>query len=129
MAYRLAADAVLLLHLAFIVFALLGAALIARWRWVVWLHLPAAAWGAFVELSGSICPLTDLENAWRLRAGLSGYEGSFIEHHLLALIYPDGLTREIQFVLALVVLLVNLALYGWLARTGRLWSRRIDRSG
>jgi hypothetical protein len=129
MAYRLAADAVLLLHLAFIVFALLGAALIARWRWVVWLHLPAAAWGAFVELSGRICPLTDLENAWRLKAGLSGYEGSFIEHHLLALIYPDGLTREIQFVLALVVLLVNLALYGWLARTGRLWSRRVDRSG
>lgn len=129
MAYRHAADAVLLLHLAFIVFALLGAALIARWRWVVWLHLPAAAWGAFVELSGSICPLTDLENAWRVKAGLSGYEGSFIEHHLLALIYPDGLTREIQFVLALVVLLVNLALYGWLARTGRLWSRRADRSG
>ncbi len=129
MAYRLAADAVLLLHLAFIVFALLGAALIARWRWVVWLHLPAAAWGAFVELSGSICPLTDLENAWRVKAGLSGYEGSFIEHHLLALIYPDGLTREIQFVLALVMLLVNLALYGWLARTGRLWSRRAARSG
>lgn len=129
MAYRLAAEAVLLLHLAFIVFALLGAALIARWRWVVWLHLPAAAWGAFVELSGRICPLTHLENAWRLEAGLSGYAGSFIEHYLLALIYPDGLTREIQFVLALVVLLVNLALYGWLARTGRLWSRRVDRSG
>jgi hypothetical protein len=124
MAYRLAADAVLLLHLAFIVFALLGAALVARWRWIVWLHLPAAAWGAFVELSGRICPLTYLENACRLQAGLSGYADSFVEHYLLRMIYPEGLTRETQFVLAGVVLAVNLALYGWLIGSGRLFRRR-----
>lgn len=121
MAYRLAADAVLLAHLAFIAFALLGAALIACWRWLVWLHLPAAAWGAFVEMSGRICPLTHLENAWRARAGQSGYADSFIEHYLLAVIYPDGLTREIQWLLAGVVLIVNLALYGWLIASRRLF--------
>ncbi len=114
MPYRLAADGVLLLHLAFIVFALLGAVLAARWRWLVVVHVPAAAWGAFVELTGRICPLTYAENALRLRAGQSGYAESFIEHYLLAVIYPAGLTRDVQLVLAAVVVLVNLAVYGWL---------------
>jgi hypothetical protein len=84
MPYRLAAEAVLLLHLAFIVFAVLGAALTARWRWVVWVHVPAAAWGFFVELTGRVCPLTDAENALRIRAGQSGYSESFLEHYLLS---------------------------------------------
>lgn len=114
MLFRLAADAVLLLHLAFILFALLGALLALRWRWVPVIHLPAAAWGFFVELTGRVCPLTGWENHFRLLAGQSGYAESFIEHHLLAVIYPDGLTREIQFVLAGIVVIVNVALYGWL---------------
>ena len=122
MLWRFAADAVLVLHLGFIVFALLGALLAFRWRRMVALHLPAAAWAAWIEWSGGICPLTPLENAWRLRAGQQGYRTSFVEHHLLGVIYPDGLTRELQVALALVVLLVNLAIYGallWRTRPGR----------
>lgn len=114
MLYRLAAEAVLLLHLAFIVFALLGAAFAARRRWLVLVHLPAAAWGFFVELTGRICPLTYAENFLRIRAGQSGYTESFIEHYLLAVIYPAGLTREVQFVLAGVVVVINVAIYAWL---------------
>jgi hypothetical protein len=114
MLYRLAAEAVLLLHLAFIVFALLGAAFAARRRWLVVVHLPAAAWGFFVELTGRICPLTFAENFLRIKAGQSGYAESFIEHYLLAVIYPAGLTREVQFVLAGVVVVINVAIYAWL---------------
>jgi hypothetical protein len=114
MLYRLAAEAVLLLHLAFIVFALLGAAFAARRRWLIVVHLPAAALGFFVELTGRICPLTYAENFLRIKAGQSGYTESFIEHYLLAVIYPAGLTREVQFVLAGVVVVVNVAIYAWL---------------
>ena len=114
MLYRLAADAVLLLHLAFIVFVLLGAAFAQRWRWLVVVHLPAAVWGCFVEITGRICPLTYAENYLRIKAGQSGYRDSFIEHYLLAVIYPAGLTREVQFVLAGVVVVINVAFYVWL---------------
>ncbi len=114
MSFRLAADCVLLVHLAFILFALLGATMTVWWRWVPLVHLPAAAWGFFVEFTGRDCPLTHLENYLRIKAGLSGYTESFIEHYLLAIIYPAGLTREIQFALAGVVIFVNIAIYGWL---------------
>jgi len=114
MFYRLAADAVLFIHLAFIVFALLGALIAVRWRWIPFIHIPAAAWGFFVELTGRICPLTYLENFLRVKAGLAGYTESFIEHYILAIIYPVGLTREIQLELAAVVIVVNITIYGWL---------------
>ena len=114
MFFRLAADFVLLLHLAFILFAVLGAAMTVWWRWIPVVHLPAATWGFFVELTGRSCPLTYLENSLRLKAGLSGYAESFIEHYLLSIIYPAGLTREIQFALAGAVIVVNAAIYGWL---------------
>lgn len=114
MFYRLAADGVLLLHLAFIAFAVLGAVLVARWPRIAFVHLPAAAWGCFVELTGRVCPLTYAENALRIRAGDAGYAESFIEHYLLAVVYPDGLTREVQLVLAAAVVLINAAIYGWL---------------
>jgi Protein of Unknown function (DUF2784) len=114
MLFRLAADAVLLVHLAFILFVLLGAAIAVRWHWIPFVHLPVAAWGFFVEISGRICPLTYLENYLRIKAGQSGYTESFVEHYLLAIIYPAGLTREIQFALAAVVIVVNIAIYGWL---------------
>jgi uncharacterized protein DUF2784 len=116
---RFAADAVLLLHLTFIAFVVGGALLAFRWRWMPWIQLPAAAWGAFVELSGSLCPLTGLENALRARAGQSGYRGSFVEHYLLPLIYPAGLSRDTQFVLAGIVVCVNLAVYAMLLRRTR----------
>ena len=119
MIHRLAADAVLLLHLGFILFVLLGGLLVLRWRWAPLLHLPAAAWGVYVELSGGLCPLTPLENRLRSAAGEAGYTGGFIEHYLLALIYPAGLTHEIQYVLAAIVVGVNGLAYAWVWRRRR----------
>ena len=112
MLLRLSADAVLVFHLAFIVFALLGGLLAIRWRWLVWLHLPAAGWGFFVEVTGRICPLTPLENMLREQAGSSGFSGGFVAHYLVPLIYPAWLTHDIQWLLAGVVVAVNLAVYG-----------------
>lgn len=111
MYFRFAADAVLVLHLSFILFALLGGVLALRWRWVPLLHLPAVAWAFFVEATAGICPLTRIENEFRGMAGQSGYSESFIEHYLLAVIYPAGLTREIQLLLAAIVVVVNVAIY------------------
>ena len=113
MAYALASALVLLVHLAFVLFVVLGAVLLPRWPRLVWLHLPAAAWGFFVELTGRGCPLTALENQLRLRAGLDGYPESFIEHYILWLLYPGGLTRDTQLVLAAAAAAINLFLYGW----------------
>jgi hypothetical protein len=114
MCFRLAADFVLLLHLAFILFAVLGAAMVLWWSWIPFVHVPVAAWAIFVELTGRRCPLTYLENYFRIKAGQSGYTESFIEHYLLAIIYPAGLTREIQLVLAGLVIVINAAIYGWI---------------
>jgi hypothetical protein len=113
MSWTVASALVLLLHLAFVLFVVFGAALLPRWPRLVWLHLPAAAWGFFVEATGRGCPLTVLENALRLRAGLDGYAESFIEHYVLWLLYPGGLTRDIQLALAAGVAVVNLSLYTW----------------
>ena len=114
MFYRYAADAVLVLHLAFIAFVVLGGLLALWWRGVLFIHLPAAAWGVFVELTGRVCPLTPLENSFRLKAGTAGYSHSFVEHYLLGIIYPVSLTREIQYVLGALVVVVNVAIYLWL---------------
>ena len=109
------ADAVVALHLLFIVFVVAGAALLPRWPRLVWLHLPAAVWGAFVEFTGTICPLTPLENLLRGMAGEHGYRGGFVEHYLIPLIYPQALTRETQVVLGVAVVAVNVLLYArWL---------------
>ena len=119
MIHRLAADAVLLLHLGFILFVLLGGLLALRWRRAPLLHLPAVAWGVYIELSGGLCPLTPLENRLRIAAGEAGYTGGFIEHYLLTLIYPAGLTPQIQYVLAAVVVGVNGLAYAWVWRRRR----------
>lgn len=111
MPYRLAADAVVLLHLAFIVFVVLGGLLALRWRRAPLLHLPAAAWGVYIEASGGVCPLTPLENRLRAQAGQAGYAGGFVEHYVLPTIYPAGLTQDIQLVLAALVLGVNVGVY------------------
>ena len=118
MAYALAAVLVLAFHLAFVLFVVFGAVLVLRRPRLAWLHLPAAAWGVFVEVTGRGCPLTLLENLLRLRAGLEGYAGGFLEHYILWLLYPDGLTRTLQFVLAGIVLAVNGVLYACI------WRRR-----
>jgi hypothetical protein len=116
----LAAAAVLLLHGLFIAFVVGGAALLWRWPRLVWLHLPAALWGAYAEFSGALCPLTPLENLFRRAAGKQGYDGGYVEHYLLPLIYPESLTRDAQFWLGLGVLLINGLLYTlWLARRRR----------
>jgi uncharacterized protein DUF2784 len=110
--YRLAADAVLLLHLAFVVFVVLGGVLVLRWRNLAWVHLPAVAWGALVEFSGWICPLTPLEIALRQAAGDAAYAGDFVEHYIVALLYPESLTRDLQVTLGVAVVLLNAAIYG-----------------
>ena len=112
MGYRLLADGVLLLHLAFIVFVLLGALAVARRPWLAWLHLPAVAWAVTVEVNGWLCPLTPLEVRLRILAGEAGYDGGFVERYLLPLVYPPGLTPTVQAVLGLGVLGLNVALYG-----------------
>jgi hypothetical protein len=113
MTYALAADLLVLLHLSFIAFVVLGAFLVLRRPWLAWLHLPAVGWGIMIELSGWFaCPITPLENALRRAAGDTGYTGGFIEHYIVPLIYPPGLTRPVQIGLGVLVLGVNLALYG-----------------
>jgi hypothetical protein len=107
------ADLVVLVHLAFIVFVVAGGLTVLWRRRMAWLHLPAAAWGVFIEVSGGICPLTPLEQHLRDRAGQAGYEGGFVEHYVVALIYPEALTRELQLVLAGLVLVVNVAVYAY----------------
>ena len=112
MTYAIAATLVLLVHLGFVLFVACGALLVPRWPRLAWLHLPAAAWGVFIELSGRACPLTALENLLRLRAGQGGYAESFLEHYILWLLYPNGLTRDAQLSLAAAVAAINLLLYG-----------------
>ncbi len=125
MLYAVLADAVLLLHLAFILFVLLGALLAWRWRWVAWVHLPAVAWAVLLEFFGWLCPLTPLEVRLRTAAGEGGYAGGFIDHYLVPLIYPAGLTPGIQAWIGAGVLLLNVGLYAGLVwRRGRRRPRR-----
>ncbi|MCP5277817.1 MAG: DUF2784 domain-containing protein [Thiobacillus sp.] len=116
MPYSFLADLVLLLHLAFILFVTLGGLAVANHPRLAWLHVPAVAWGAAVELMGWYCPLTPLENHFLRLAGESGYPGDFIGHHLLAAIYPAGLSREVQVLLGVAVLIFNGTIYFLLAR-------------
>jgi len=111
MAFRILADATVVLHLAFVVFVLLGGLLVLRRPQLAWVHLPAAAWGAWVEFAGSVCPLTPLENWLREQGGRVAYGSSFIEHYLLPIQYPASLSRELQWALGGIVLLVNVAVY------------------
>jgi hypothetical protein len=114
--YGLLADVVLVVHLGFVLFVVLGGLLALRWPGFAWLHVPAAAWGALIEFSGGVCPLTPLEQRLRRLGGEAGYSGEFIDHYVRTLLYPDGLTRSTQFVLGAIVLLVNLIIYRALAR-------------
>ena len=118
MPYGLLADAVLLAHAAFVAFVVLGGLLVLRWQRLAWVHLPVVAWGAGIEFAGGICPLTPLENHLRALAHEQGYAGGFVEHYVFGLLYPEGLTREVQISLGLGVLAVNGAVYAWL------WYRR-----
>ena len=119
MAYRLLADLVLVLHLAFILFVVLGGILVRWWRGAAAVHLPCAAYGAAIELWGWICPLTPLENRLRTLGGERGYAGGFIDHYLIPIIYPQPLTPVAQKVLGVVVVAVTVATYAWALRARR----------
>ncbi len=105
------ADLIMILHFLFITFVVIGGFAVMRWSWIAFLHLPAAVWGVLIELLNWTCPLTPLEASYRQAAGQAGYDGGFIEHYLMPLIYPSGLTRTVQFTLAAVVLCVNAYVY------------------
>ena len=123
MPYRILADTVLVIHLGFILFAVAGGFLVLWRKAIAWLHIPAVAWAALIEFEGWVCPLTPLEVWARLRAGETGYSGGFIEHYLLPVVYPVALTREVQFALGALVLIVNALVYGWLI------GRKLQRKG
>lgn len=114
MFYRLAADALLGIHLLFVAFVVAGGFLTWKWRKAAWVHVPCALWGALIEFAGWICPLTPWENRLRQAAGQAGYSGGFIEHYLIPVLYPGGLTRGIQIALGALVVVLNLVAYGWL---------------
>jgi len=111
MFYRVLADATALGHFAFVLFVALGGLLVLRWRKLAWVHLPAAIWGALIEIGNWTCPLTTYENLFRRKAGLGGYGDDFIAHYLFGIIYPAGLTRGVQIAIAIFVFAVNTAVY------------------
>ena len=116
----LAADFLVLFHLLFIVFVMCGGLLVLKWRKLAWAHIPAAVWGTLIEFCGWICPLTPLENSLRLAAGSRPYAGGFIDNYIMPMIYPPGLTREMQWILGGAVVLVNVAVYSvWAVRLSR----------
>ena len=124
--YGTLATLIVLVHFAFILFVMFGGLLMLRWRWAPWLHLPAAAWGAFIEFTGRICPLTPLENRLRRLAGGGDYVGDFIDHYLVRIIYPTGLTQEMQVALGAAAILLNFAIYVWVVRRLRSGDREAD---
>lgn len=118
-AFRLAADAIVIVHVAYVLFVVLGGFLVLRWRRLAWIHVPAAAWGVLVEYSDSICPLTPVENYLRTRGGLSVHPGDFIEQYMLPLLYPTQLTRSAQIAFGSVALGLNVLIYWRVIRSGR----------
>lgn len=114
MGYRVLADFVVVVHAAFVLFAVFGGFLVLRRRRLAWMHVPAVLWAALVETAGWTCPLTPLENLLRHRAGEKTYPSGFIEHYLMPVLYPEALTREVQIILGLMVLFINILVYAWI---------------
>lgn len=114
MIYRIAADLVVLIHFAFILFVVAGGFFVLKWHKVSFFHIPAVVWGVLIEFTGGICPLTPLENKFRLAGGEAGFTGGFIEEYIVSIIYPDDLTRGIQILLGFVVIVINISIYGYL---------------
>jgi len=121
MVFRILADATVVLHLAFVLFVVLGGVLVARWPRVAWGHLPAMGWGAWVEFAGWVCPLTPLENWLRKQSGGSVYTAGFIEHYLVPVLYPSSLSPELQWAMGGVVLVVNAVVYFFVLRRRAGW--------
>jgi hypothetical protein len=119
MLFRSLADLVVVAHLAFVAFAVLGGLAALKWPRVAWIHLPAVAWAALIEFAGWVCPLTPLENALRRAGGQAGYAGGFVERYLVPVLYPADLTRAVQIGLGTAVLLLNTLVYWQVARRRR----------
>lgn len=119
MLYRVLADAVLLFHLAFILFVVLGSLVVWRFPRLAWMHLPAVLWAGLIEIGGGVCPLTPLENHLRRLGGEAGYPGGFVEHYLLPIVYPQALSREMQIGLGIAAIAINLVAYAILHRRTR----------
>jgi hypothetical protein len=119
MLYRWLADAVVALHFLFLLFVVLGGLLALRWPKAVWFHIPCAIWGALIEFLGFVCPLTPLENWLRGRGGEREYAGGFIEHYIIPVLYPSGLTRGMQVLLGAAVVVLNIAVYWRVLRRHR----------
>ena len=111
MIVKFSADLLVILHLLFILFVLLGGLLVLKWHKIALLHLPCALWGVLIEFSGWICPLTPLENRLRSSAGAGGYSGGFVDHYIMPLIYPSGLDRNMQLILGIIVIMINVSVY------------------
>ena len=123
--YPLLADLIVLVHVAFVMFAVFGGLLAVKWRSIVWIHGSAAVWAALVECAGWLCPLTPLENWLRDKAGGGGYRSDFIAHYIFPVLYPEGLTRGAQLTLGALVILVNCAIYGWAFRTRKAAAKKL----
>ncbi len=113
MIHSTVADLLVLIHLAFIIFVIFGGILIFKWRWIIYLHIPAVIWAALIEFKGWICPLTPWENQLRQAGGEAGYTGGFIEHYIIPIIYPDKLTLETQIIFGIFVIVINVIIYSW----------------
>ena len=111
MIYRILADLLVILHGLFILFVILGGLFVLKWRKLIWIHIPVALWGILVEYAGWICPLTPWENYYRQKAGMAIYQGDFVGHYILPLIYPEGLTHQTQLLLGSLVVLINGVVY------------------
>ena len=126
-AYKSLADALVVFHISFVGFVLLGGAIVLFWRRAMWLHLPAVAWGIYIELSHNICPLTPLENHLRSLGGTATYQGSFVDHYIMPVLYPSGLTHGMQVAIAAAIVVLNAGVYGWIVAGRRIRERLIAR--
>jgi hypothetical protein len=124
MLYRIGADAVVIFHFCFVAFVVTGGLIVLRWRRVMWAHLPAVAWGVFVEFSHRICPLTPLENHLRELGGQSAYQGGFVDHYIMPVLYPEGLTERTQVILGSLILVINVICYAAIVYRWRASRRR-----
>ena len=113
MFFALAADLLIIVHLGFIGFVILGGFMLLKWRWLIFVHLPAVLWGVLLEFQGWICPLTPLEQALRRMSGQQSYTGGFIQHYILPVIYPPALDLDIQLILGVLLILINVIIYLW----------------
>lgn len=129
MAFRLLADATVVLHVAFVLFVVAGGLLVLRWPHLAWAHVPAAAWGAWIEFAGWVCPLTPLENWLRSRGGQMAYTASFVDQYLVPLLYPPGLSRDLQWLLGGFVVAVNAGIYLVVLRRRNRREREVNLDG